>query len=188
MKKLVIVLFVASLLVSCNCGKKNQTLKTYQDAEQEFVSTLSVVDTLAVLSATDAVMESLKVGDVSTALSNVYVVYNDVLYQLADRTIAELTDRFTNFPVLDYSFEKLSFSTPAINDVSYRYTFGRPTDGSAPATMKLVFNPVKIGGTWYLTLKDGNQSSKDLAENRQLHPLAPAPDTVVLNQRVVESK
>lgn len=47
--------------------------------------------------------------------------------------------------------------------------------------MKLMFNPVFIDGTWYLTFKDGNQSSRDMREENQIHELAPAPTAPRLN-------
>ena len=48
--------------------------------------------------------------------------------------------------------------------------------------MKLMFNPVYIDGSWYLTFKDGSQSSRDLPLDKQIHELAPAPNAPRLNK------
>ena len=47
--------------------------------------------------------------------------------------------------------------------------------------MKLVFNPVKIDGRWYLTLKDGFQPSADLSKG--INPNSPAPKALRLNKK-----
>jgi hypothetical protein len=49
--------------------------------------------------------------------------------------------------------------------------------------MKLMFNPVFIDGQWYLTFKDGSQSSKDLLPENQVHEMAPAPKDIRLNKK-----
>jgi hypothetical protein len=42
---------------------------------------------------------------------------------------------------------------------------------------------VYVDGQWYLTFKDGSQSSLDLPVDKQVHELAPAPDAPRLNKR-----
>ena len=123
-------------------------------------------------------MESLKNGTFDDELANLYVVYNDTLYKVSDKSLQMLHDRFSGIKVTDYTLANYRFSTPGINDLSYRYTtHGKVADGPA---LKLMFNPVKVGDKWYLTLKDGGMSSFDKAPNAQVHPLSPAPAPIVL--------
>ena len=174
--KYILFAFVAFIAASCNNAPK---IVTYQDAEREFVSSLTQSDTLGVIASTNAFMESLKNGDIDAAISNLTVLDGDVLYALGDESLKELKTRFQNFPVADYTLLRYSFSTQGLNDVVYRYSFDGPL--SDAAGMKLVFNPIKVGDTWYLSLKDGSQSSKDKTVHRQIHPMSPAPAPIKLN-------
>lgn len=148
-------------------------------AETEFLSTLTSSDTLAVLALGANFMDALKSGNMEVELSELCVLHRDTLYKVADESLNMLRDRFTSVPATDYTLVSYSFSTPGNNDLSYRYvTSGKV--GSGPA-FKIMFNPVKVGSKWYLTLKDGNMSSLDKSPYAQVHPHSPAPRPVVLN-------
>lgn len=176
--RLFFLAFIALFVASCNNSPK---VMTYQDAEREFIASLTENDTLSVLSATGSFMESLKAGQIDDAILRLTMVENDVLYMLGDESLNELRNRFTNFPVQDYQLIRYSFSTQGINDVVYRYSFDGPL--TKAAGMKLVFNPIKVGDSWYLSLKDGYQSSKDQSADKQTHPQAPAPYPIKLNSK-----
>ena len=147
------------------------------------VASLTQSDEDAVLALADDCMRKFQAGQLDEALDMIHVLYNNVVYKKSDSYTAQLKQRFEAYPVL--SFERLyhSFSTEGNNDISYSYVF-EPANGNIPAsTRKLMFNPVYIDGQWYLTFKDGSQSSRDLPVDKQVHELAPAPTAPRLNTR-----
>lgn len=169
---------MALALLAISCRERGRSdVFTYEDAEKEFLSSLTVNDTSAVLSMTGSFMEQLKSGMTDSAVVLVNVLEDGVLYASSDNYRNELRSRFAVFPVLDYELIKYSFSTPGNNDVCYTYKFNDDDK------LKLVFNPVKVDSVWYITLKDGTQSSLDLPENRRVHPRSPAPSAVRLHTK-----
>ncbi len=182
MKKILAVLCTLVLLAAChNTGR--QKYNTFESAQAAFASTITSADSVAVKAATDEIMSLLQAGQLDSALSRIFVVYDDVLYRPAEESLVNLKTKFRNFPVLSYEMTDIAFQTPAINDVTYRYVFAQTTDGSAPATLKLAFNPVKIDGEWYITFKDGNMTSRTMQQKYQKHPMAPAPNEVRLPEK-----
>lgn len=170
---------LALFAFSCNNSPK---VKTYQDAEKEFLASLTELDTFTVLAMGQEFMQDLMVGgNLDSALASLTLVEYNVLYKVGDNTIEELKARYSKHPVTDYACIRYSFSTPGNNDLVYRYTTNGEL-GTGPG-MKLVFNPVKVEGNWYLTLKDAYQSSLDVHEDDQVHPLSPAPDPIRLNRK-----
>ena len=178
MKRTLVLLLISLAIFSC---KTRNTFRTYEMAEQEFRSSLTAQDTLAVLALGANFMDAIKNGNIEVELQDLCVLYRDTLYKVSDESLNLLRDRFTGVPITDYSLASMSFSTPGNNDLSYRYVMSG-TVGSGPA-FKLMFNPVKVGGNWYLTLKDGSMSSLDKSPNAQVHPHSPAPNPVVLHSK-----
>lgn len=183
MKRIFVFFAVLSVLCSCNSSKnaQNSDMKMQKNAETEFLSELSQVDSSLVAALAGQFMENMKAGSIEAALDLLYVLNDDVLYKPSDEYLTQLRSRFTHFPVVSYKLERISFSTKGNNDLSFVYAFAEAAEGEQAPTMKLMFNPVMIDGNWYLTLKDGNQSSKDLPKDKQVHPNAPAPADPVLN-------
>lgn len=184
MKKLVFILTVLALVASCRprySGAHGE--KTQKDAEAEFVSSLSQTDQDAVLALAEDCMKKLQAGQVEEAVDMIYILHDNVVYQKSDDYTVQLVNRFTSgFPVLTYERLYYSFSTEGNNDISYSYTFGPAGDNGQAPTMKLMFNPVFVNGQWYLTFKDGAQSSKDLPLDKQINDMAPAPVAPRLNK------
>ena len=177
MKKYIVIVFALFALVCC---KNNNTFRTYEQAEKEFRESLTFHDTLMVLTMGQNFMDALKAGEVQLEIANLCTVHNDTLFKLADISMRELEERLSGYPVTDYALASYNFSTPGVNDLSFRYvTSGKI--GSAPA-FKIMFNPVKVGDNWYLTMKDGYMSSQDLHPALQIDPMAPAPNPIVLNK------
>ena len=186
MKKILFILAAISILASCSRGPKYSGLhgeKTQKDAEAEFVSSLANADSTAVMDLAERCMSLLKGGQIAEAVDMIYVLHDNVLYKKSASYTSDLIQRFTVFPVNSYKLNYFSFSTQGNNDVSYTYYFA---DNDA-STMKLMFNPVKIDDTWYLTFKDGSQSSRDLPLDKQIHEMAPAPVEITLNKPAVKS-
>ena len=186
MKKIVFILSILVLVASCKSGISYSGAhgeKTQKDAEAEFLSSLTESDQDAVLDMAEDFMKKLKDGQVEEAVDMIYVLHNDVVYKKSAEYTAQLVSRFKYmFPVLTYERRYYSFSTEGNNDISYSYTFGPERDGQAPS-MKLMFNPVYVDGQWYLTFKDGSQSSKDLPVEKQINEMAPAPKDIRLNKK-----
>ena len=182
MKKLFLILFSLSLICSCHHYSGSRGEKTQIDAEKEFRESLSSEDTSAVIALSEQFMQSLWNSRVTDAVDMIYVLYNDVVYKKSAAYTSELIQRFKMFPVLSYKMLYYNFSTEGNNDISYSYTFDKPQDGSEPSSIKLMLNPVYVDGYWFLTLKDGYQSSLDLPKEKQIHDLAPAPSKVKLNR------
>lgn len=185
MKKLFVLLAAVAVLVSCNRPKYSGSRgeKTQKDAEAEFVASMTSSDEEALLALGDECMGKLQAGQVEEALDMIYVLYNNVVYKKSASYTTQLLQRFQMFPVLSFERVYHSFSTEGNNDLSYSYVFAPATADSPAQTMKLMFNPVYVDGEWFLTFKDGSQSSRDLPVDKQVHELAPAPVTPRLNSR-----
>lgn len=178
MKRCIYFLFLVLALVS-SC-KRSPKMRLYKDAERDFIASLTINDTLDFLSLGQNFMGALQAGEVDGAVESLCVVYQNVLYKISDRSMAQIKARFRRFPVADYELVDYSFSTPGINDLVYRYSLsGKVGDGPA---MRITLNPVKVEGMWFLTLKDAYMSSKGLAPEDQISPDSPAPDTLRLNR------
>lgn len=185
MKKLVFILIAISLVCSCH-NDKNQVkteFRTYQDAEADFVSSLTQVDTASVIFLANSFVNALQAGNISGALDMLYCVEDNVVYKIADSYYNELAARFESFPVGEFELDHYSFSTAGDNDLCYKYAIASDKPVSNPVKMKIMFNPVKVGDLWYLTFKDGNMNSKDLDAKNQTHPYSLAPSEPVLNKQ-----
>lgn len=185
MKKVLYILLGLAFVCSCHHGSRVPAYKTHLDAETEFVKSLSASDTAAVLGLTDRFMSLVRDGDVADAVGMITVVSQNVVYKPSDRYFLELVNRFTNMDVDSFTLLDYYFTTEGNNDVRYM-TESTPDGAAAPIKVKVTFNPVKVDGQWYLALKDGNQSSKFLPKDKQIHDMAPAPESIRLNTRPSE--
>ena len=153
MKKIFVFIAASLILWSCSkSSKESSDYVTYEDAEAEFAATLSASDTTEVLSAGNALMDSLHSADTN---GNVAEMSNE----LRERMRA----RFERFPVVEWEIDYYDFSLPGLNDLKYR-TYMRARDGkSGVPAMSLMLNPVKKDGKWYLCVKDAEMPAKDAA-------------------------
>ena len=180
MKKFLTLIFTICLLSSCGprySGANGE--KTQKDAEKEFLSSLTDESKREVLQMAEYFMEKLKNGPLEDAVNMIYVLHDNVIYQKSEEYKHELILRFSVMPVIDYSLDYFNFSTQGNNDICY--TTKMSNEENAP-TIKLTLNPVLVDGKWYLTFKDGSQSSMALPEDKQIHELAPAPTEITLNK------
>lgn len=150
-------------------------------AEQDFLSTLTFRDTLAVLLLGQNFMDALKAGSIDHELSELCVVYQDTLYKVSDEYLLELRDLYGHTSVADYALAGYSFSTPGINDLQYRYVSSGKV-GAGPA-FSITFNPVKVGDNWFLTIKNGNMPTAAKGSAKKRHPLSEAPAEIHLHTR-----
>lgn len=161
--------FVAAFLASCNNSPK---VMTYKDAEREFIASLTRQDTLDVVNLGTKFFTYIEENNTEAALDMLNVLDGNVLFGIADESKDFVRPRFARMPAEGWSFVRYSFSTPGVNDLVYLY-----------GGLKLVFNPVKVGDHWFLTLKDGYQSSKDLSSSDQINPNSPAPYPIRLHSK-----
>lgn len=179
MKKYFVVLVSILLLASCH----SSTPKMQYQAEKEFTSSLKQKQKDALLELGDNFMTLLKNGGIEPAVNQIFVIYNDQLYKKSESYTAELVQRFTRLKVYDFSLDSCEFSTQANNDLCYRVEITPKDENGDAVAIRLTLNPVLIDGQWYLTLKDGNQSSKAMSESDQIHPKSKAPAEVKLHTK-----
>lgn len=178
--KIVFILLLSYLLFACGRKETKERMKTYADAEKEFVSSLTKKDSITILEMSQKCMDSLKVGNVEAALRMLYVIKENAVVKLTGEDEEDLKKHFCTFPVVDYHLEYFSFSTQGCNDLKYKIEFIRKgANGSTPA-IAFMFNPVKIDGIWYLCIKNRNQSSKEMLHPRESN--SPAPSEVKLRK------
>ena len=144
------------LLVLTACGRK----ETVSEAEQ-FRSELTREDTTQMLALCGQCMETLKQGKIDEALSQMRL-YNDstrTVSPLSAEKQAELRRTFRLFPVIDYKLDYYSFDVEGRNDVKYSIEFFKKEnpDDPTPNTIGFMFNPVKVDGQWYVTVKEADQ-------------------------------
>lgn len=165
MKKIVFCIFVTMILFCVSSCKNNQSKS---EKINEFQSSLTESDTLEMLKVADDCMELLKAGKVNDALAMLYE-YDDSTQQvspLSDQTIKRYEKMFTWFPVVEYQRIYFSFQLEGLNDVKYKVKFAEEEnpEENGEAVTSYMFNPVKIAGVWYLTVKRADQ---DIDMNRQ---------------------
>lgn len=185
MRRILFILLGISILCSCNRSSKAPVYRTHLDAENEFVASLSASDTTAMLGLTDKFMSLVKDGYVVDAVNMITVLSNSVVYKPSDNYFDELVNRFSSMQIASYNLAGYYFTTEGNNDVCYQ-TVSKSVNGREPKNVKVTFNPIKVDGEWFLTLKDGNQSSKFLPKDKQVNDLAPAPESIRLNKRPSE--
>lgn len=161
MRKLLYFTFaLGCLFIAVSCGKKPQSRI---DETVEFRNTLNQEDTLQMLKLCNDCMDLLKNKNIDGALAmlNEYVDSTNSVQPLTDVTKAKYVRIFNMFPVLDYQLAGYTFLLEGLNDVKYTITFAEeehPEKNGDPKT-SFMFNPVKIDGTWYLTVKRPDQES-----------------------------
>lgn len=181
MKRILYILLGLALLCSCGSRSKAPAMRTQKDAEEEFTSSLTVNDTTTVLNLTETFMSLVKADKVEEAVDMITVLSQGVVYKPSDDYYAELVGRFRGMKVDSYKLDKYYFTTEGNNDVCY--VTQCMAYGDTPMTIKITFNPICVDGEWFLALKDGNQPSKLLPKDKQVHDMAPAPAKVRLNTR-----
>ena len=159
MKKLVYVgMCLLALLATTSCNKKGQTKA---EESQEFRNSLTNTDTLSMLNICDSCMMLLQDKNLEGALAMLYE-YDDSTGQvssLSDETRQRYERLFNMFPVLSFQRVKYTFMLEGLNDVKYDVVFAEeehPEVNGVPKT-SFMFNPVRVDGTWYLTVKRGDQ-------------------------------
>ena len=160
MKKIIyfaLVVFIMSVVAACN-----QKSQSHVDKTKEFRDGLTEQDTAQMLKLADDCMELLKKKDVEGALSmlNEYDDSTGSVQPLSEQTRAKYQRLFKMFPVYKFERSSYSFILEGLNDVKYDIIFAdeeHPEVNGVPKT-SFMFNPVKVDGQWYLTVKRADQN------------------------------
>lgn len=107
--KIVFILLLSCLSFSCGRKETKERMKTYADAEKEFVGSLTKTDSITVLEMSQKCMDSLKEGNIEAALGMLYVVKDGEAVRLTNENAENLKKHFSTFPVVDYHLENFSF-------------------------------------------------------------------------------
>ena len=107
--KIVFILLLSCLSFSCGRKETKERMRTYADAEKEFVGSLTKTDSITVLEMSQKCMDSLKAGNIEAALGMLYVVKDGEAVRLTNENAENLKKHFSTFPVVDYHLEHFSF-------------------------------------------------------------------------------
>lgn len=164
MKKL-IYSFAVITLFCCVWSCKE---KPREQQKQEFQAGLTEADSTQMLQLCDQCMELLKAGEIDQALDMIYYYdeENHDVEELPKAFRESFRHMFQMFPVCEYERSYYSFQLEGCNDVKYMVTFEEMEDPSEPNPYKtsFMFNPVKVDGQWYVTMKTATQ---DIDESRR---------------------
>lgn len=159
MRKIVYFTLIATcLLTIASCNQKS---KSQFEQKEEFRESLNKQDTVQMLKLADDCMELLMHKNINGALDmlNEYDDSTNSVTTLSEQTRANYLRIFNMFPVLKYQRVSYSFMLEGLNDVKYDVIFAEeehPEINGVPKT-SFMFNPVKIDGQWYLTVKRADQ-------------------------------
>lgn len=150
-------LLAASLLAFASC--KDQ--KSRNEQVHEFQAELTAADSTEMLRLCEDCMKLMKDGRVEEAVNSMYEYdeESESVSPLSEETKQKYIRKFDMFPVLEYEMEYYSFQLTGCNDVKYRIMFaeGDEAAGVPAAYIGFMFNPVKVDGRWYLSVKRGDQ-------------------------------
>lgn len=164
MKTKVLTLFAITIsaLTYMSCNSKNGgEQQNVEEQEVSFTETLTSEDSTQMLKIADDCMKLLQERKYDEAIGMLYV-YDDstkVLESISSDMASSLRRRFKVFPVLKYERDYFTFMEQGANDVRYKVWFAEEEhpEINGEAVMNLMFNPVKVDGSWYLCLKDYGQ-------------------------------
>lgn len=167
------ILLMICFLYSCGQQETKKRMKTYGDSEREFVATLTEEDTLEVLALGKECMDSLKNGNIHSALEKLYMLKGHWVMPLDDANQEMLESHFQCFPVIDYNLDYWAFSTQGCNDLKYRIAFEKADASGYAPMISFALNPVKIDGHWFLCVKGKEQFSREIMVPREKNSPAP---------------
>lgn len=155
---IVILVMAIAMIASCNRQGAQSQGGSPSDA---FINSLSNEDSVQMMKLCDDCMNLLKQREIESAV-NMLCEYDDStksVLPLSDEARVRYMRLFTLFPVLDYNCTEITFMDEGLNNVKYEFVFAleeNPAENGVPKTA-LMFNPVKVDGVWYLTVKRPDQ-------------------------------
>ena len=122
------------LLSACNNSPK---VRTYADAEREFLASLTAEDSLAVVDLAKEFFENVKYNKTDEALDMINVLENAVLYRIDLASRDFLRPRFLRMPEEGWSLVRYSFSTKDGFQPSADLSKGINPNSPAPKALRL---------------------------------------------------
>lgn len=156
MKKYIYFIFImVSVVLLTGCKEKTRVQKV-----KDFRNELTKEDTVQMLKLSDQCMELLKAQKTNEALSMLYEYDSEKseILPLSNETKKRLERQFKIFPVLEYERDYFSFLLEGVNDVRYRIKFAEEEnpEKNGECITRFMLNPVKVDGSWYITVKNGS--------------------------------
>lgn len=150
----VILLFVGiSVFSSCSSKKEDKIIPSSHD---QFVSTLTSVDTTEVLNLCQEFFSKLTQGDKEGAIAMLSLSTDTGdLLDMNDDKKTQLTRQFTMFPVLDNHLVDYKFGDAADNLMRFKVVFARDEQGKEEV-INFGLNPIRKDGKWYLTVRNAS--------------------------------
>ena len=153
---------VALLLAACKGEDKQQ--KQYLPNEPQME--LSNYDSTTVQQLTNDFLELVKQERLYEAMNMLYVYENEELKPLPEDQRKECEFMLGMHQVYGYTIAAINFFKETDSEVKYKLYIQDPTRYSNPATINGVIRPIRLDGTWYITLASSeSESLKKVVEN-----------------------
>jgi len=152
MKKLLFMMMLVALVASCT--EKKETKKRFLRPPS---ITLNAQDTTEIRQKVEshlALLEQKKIKELAEIL---YYVKNDSIFPLDEKRKADFIKGLSIFNIYDTKVKHLIIRSEYNNEVCVLMQILK--DGNIEenkGVTKFYFNPVKIDGVWYITIRDKN--------------------------------
>lgn len=139
---IVFLLILAGCLEGCSRGNKQVHQKPLYTAD----------DTIIVTNLVESYLNCLHENQFDAALNMLSEISHDSVMPISDSLRNILLNQFNYFPVLKYEkySETWTDSDPIL--MSYNITFAEDPEGQVPYITKMVLQPIRKDGYWYLTV------------------------------------
>lgn len=158
-KILAVTLIVINAVGIVSCSNKEQK-KQIQDTIQPLMY-LSKEDTTTVWNLTTEFLENLKSEKIDEALDMLYYMDSGKKVVKLPEAMKERQKKvFQIFPVLSYNIDSIIFYSEKDSQVQYTIEFFKKAPGdNSPNTTSFFIKPMRVNGTWYLTMADSNSDN-----------------------------
>lgn len=143
------IFFSVLLITITSCSKKGN------ESEKSMQELINVGDTTLVINMANDFMQLLKNNEIEQALDLLYTINaEDDVVKISNEQREQFKQMFEMFPVLTYKLETYYFKSWDDNMIKYETEFYKTDKKVAPNKFTVVFNPIRKGDEWYLSLKD----------------------------------
>ena len=155
---------ILAVVLATSCQSRKSSKQSMSD-EEAYLSSLTAVDTAALIAKADSCIALMVAGQMDEALANVGYVEDATLKHLTPEMVARTAVTFKSLGVHGFERSGFELTNSELNTISYRLKIGGPSASSGTAistnsgtatitpTTGFAFNAYRIDGHWYLTLK-----------------------------------
>ncbi|MCR4602010.1 MAG: hypothetical protein K5683_00575 [Prevotella sp.] len=158
------VAVVALLLAACK-GENKPKPQAPNEPQMEVTN----FDSTTVRQLAADFLELVKQERLDEAMNQLYVYENEKIMPLPDDQREECKFMLGMHHVYDYSVVGVNFFKETDSEVKYKLYIQDPGKHSNPATINGMIKPIRIDGTWYITLANREGKSFDKAFNEHAH-------------------